>query len=301
MRPRSLLTLACAALAACTSLAPGYSDVALENLFNAEREFAADTYARGIRASFIAHFAPDAIVFQPGPIRYADLIKGRPAPADPTAVRLEWGPQAGAVSRDGDLGYTTGPSRASERDNPAATPTYGYYFSVWARTHDGWKVVVDAGIAQSTPPPQEGVPNMRSPIVFHAPAPVSDAQRSAHRDALLDMERVPRTLGEPVAGTRPYAELITGSTRVLRDGRPMLTGAALADAVAAGAARRVEWTPIDGAIAQSDDLAYTYGVRRETAAGGAIVDGYYVHVWQRDPGGSWKLAADVTLAPATVR
>ncbi|MEO6928520.1 MAG: DUF4440 domain-containing protein [Casimicrobiaceae bacterium] len=295
MSRRIILMATCAALAACASLAPGYSDVSLEHLFNAEREFAADGYARGVRASFIAHFAPDAIVFQPGPQKYSDLVKDRPAPADPTALRLEWAPQAGAVSRAGDLGFTTGPVRISKRDQPKAPASYGYFLSVWSHASGKWQVVVDAGVAQKSPPPQEGVPNMRTPIRWQASETLTDAARQAHRDELLAMERTPRRYASMTEDARGYADLITSSTRVLRDDEPMLTGDALAANVAALGARRVEWTPIDGAVALSDDLAYTYGSVRESGAAAVPVDGYYVHVWQRDLRTHWKLIAEVVL------
>ncbi|MEO8849154.1 MAG: nuclear transport factor 2 family protein [Casimicrobiaceae bacterium] len=295
MSRRIILIATCAALAACASLAPGYSDVSLENLFNAEREFAADGYARGLRASFVAHFAPDAIVFQPGPQKYADLVKDQPAPADPTAVRLEWAPQAGAVSRAGDIGFTTGPLRISRRDQPKAPASYGHFLSVWSHASGKWQVVVDAGVAQKSPPPQEGVPNMRTPIRWQASATLADAARLAHRDELFAIERAPRSFGSTTGDVRSYADLITPSTRVLRDNEPMLTGDALAANVTVLGARHVEWTPIDGGVAASDDLAYTYGSVRESSGATAPVDGYYVHVWQRDLSAHWKLIAEVVL------
>jgi len=233
-------------------------------------------------------------VFQPGPVKYADLVKDHPAPADPTAVQLEWGPQAGAISRAGDLRFTTGPTRVSKRGDPKAPASYGYFFSVWSRASGEWKVVLDAGVSQTSPPPQEGVPNMRTPIHFGREAPVTQGLRAADLDALMAMERAPRIYGHATDGTPAYSDLVTPATRVLRDDRPMLTGNALTADIAGAPARRIAWTPIDGAMADSDDLAYTYGTSRETAAGASPADGYYVHVWQR-LGGDWKLIAEVSL------
>ncbi len=296
---RTALMLACALAAGCTTLAPGYADLTLENLFNAERSFARAAAVKGVRASFIDNFAAGAVVFQPGPVRYAEFIRTRPAPADPLVTLLEWGPQAGAVSHAGDLGYTTGPSRFSKRNDPKAEVGYGYYFSVWTRASGEWKVLVDAGVTQASAPPQEGIPNMRAPI-WRQPDPVlTDAQRSANRDALFAMERMPRNFGNAggagSTGATAYADLLTPSSRLLRNDQPMLVGNALADYVAAQPATRIEWTPIDGAIAVSDDLAYTYGTSKRIAGGAAPVDGYYVHVWQRDATGAWKLIAEVSL------
>ena len=282
-------------LAACATLAPGYVDLSLEKLFNAERAFAADAYARGVRASFLAHFAPDAIVFQPGPLKYADLVEDRPASPDPLATIIEWGPQAGAVSRSGDLGFTTGPTRISNRRDAKAPVGYGYYFSVWSRAGGEWRVIVDAGVSQTLPPPQEGAPNMRTAIFHKLPAPLTDAQHAASRDALLAFERTPRAFGNATAGTLAFRDLLLPQTRWLRNDQPALVGKALADHVDREPAGRIEWTPIDGAIATSDDLAYTYGTSRRFVGVEAPIDGYYVHVWQRARDDAWKLLAAVSL------
>jgi ketosteroid isomerase-like protein len=296
---RAALLLACALAAGCTTLAPGYVNLTLENLFNAERSFARAAAVKGARASFIDNFAAEAIIFQPGPVRYADFIRSHPAPADPLATLLEWGPQAGAVSHAGDLGFTTGPTRFSTRNDPRADVRHGYYFSVWTRASGEWKVLVDAGVPQTIAPPQEGIPNMRAPIWRQPDPALTDAQRSANRDALLAMERLPRSFGAVGgagnSGAAAYADLLTPSSRLLRSDQPLLVGKALADYAAAQPATLVEWTPVDGAIAVSDDLAYTYGRSRRTAGTAPPVDGYYVHVWQRDTAGAWKLLTDVSL------
>jgi ketosteroid isomerase-like protein len=292
---RLALVLACAAIAGCTTLAPGYADLTLENLFNAERAFASDAYVRGVRPSFLAHFAADAIVFQPGPVKYVEFVNSHPGPADPLAVLVEWGPQAGAASRAGDLGFTTGPSRVSKRADPNAPASYGYYFSVWSRTDGAWKVRVDAGVSQVQAPPQEGVPNMRTPIFHNTAPPLTDTQRAERRDALFALERRPRAFGDAPGGELAWRDLVTPATRLLRNDEPALVGDALSRYLSARPAGRVTWTPLDGAIAASDDLAYTYGTSRESIGTAAPVDGYYVHVWQRDASGDWKLIAAVSL------
>ena len=84
----------------------------------------------------------------------------------------------------------------------------------------------------------------------------------------------------------------------MRNDEPVLVGNALSRYLSTRPAGRVAWTPLAGAVAGSDDLAYTYGRSRESIGAAAPVDGYYVHVWQRDMGGDWKLIAAVSLPPA---
>ena len=77
-------------------------------------------------------------------------------------------------------------------------------------------------------------------------------------------------------------------------GAPPLAGDAVARDADASPPTRVEWTPQAGAVAASGDLADTYGAAR-TTTGGAVVDSYYVHVWQREGLGAWQLRAEVRL------
>jgi ketosteroid isomerase-like protein len=297
-----LAPLACGALAACACLAPGYADPQLEDLFNAERTFARDASRIGVRPAFLAHFADDAIVFMPGPVRYVEHVKAHPATGDPMATLLEWSPQAGAVSRAGDVGFTAGPSRWSKRGDPAAEVGHGYYFSVWTRVGGAWKVAIDAGVTLSAPAPAEGVPNMRTPILWHAEEPRLDAaQRAAALEALFAMERMPRTRGVVArggaaseAGT-PWRDLLALSPIVVRDGAPPLTGDAVARDADASPPTRIEWSPQAGAVAASGDLAYTYGASRMTSGTAVTMPGYYVHVWQREGRDAWRLRAEVDL------
>jgi len=57
------------------------------------------------------------------------------------------------------------------------------------------------------------------------------------------------------------------------------------------------WEAIDGGVAASGELGYTYGryeIQDNTASPAAVEKGYYTRVWKRDPAGMWKIVADVT-------
>jgi ketosteroid isomerase-like protein len=290
------IVMAALLLGGCACLAPGYSDVALEGLFNAERDFARDASQIGMRPAFLKHFDDDAVAFLPGPVRFVDYARAHPV-ADPMATLLEWGPQAGAISRAGDLGFTTGPSRWSTRGHPRGEVGHGYYFSVWSHESGTWKVVLDAGVPQPPPAGADDLPNMRTPIDFSRTTVTLDpTARAAARDALFAMERMPRALGVTLpAGAPPWRDLLGHSPILVQDGTPPLRARDVARWADAAAPTRIEWTPAGGGVAVSGDLAYTYGASRTIAGSAAPVDGHYVHVWQRDAAGDWKLKAEVDL------
>ena len=120
---RLALTLAIAAaiaLPAGAAVAP----ITPAPVVAAERAFAADGYAFGIKTSFLAHMAPDAIVIQPEPASAREAFESAPdgSPDDP---KLEWWPTWAGISASGDLGFTTGPYAFAGKRR-------GHYFTIWA-------------------------------------------------------------------------------------------------------------------------------------------------------------------------
>ena len=134
---RALQVLFVALVAAPWPLAqahePDPEEIALGSLADAELAFANMAWQRGVRAAFLAHFAPDGVVFEPAPTRLREAWSARPDPADPLAPRH-------------DLGYTTGPFSAWNNAHPERK-RHGVFFTVWQRNAQGrWEVVLDAGI-----------------------------------------------------------------------------------------------------------------------------------------------------------
>lgn len=98
-----------AALIATPALAAG--PVTPAPVVAAERAFAADGYALGIKASFLKHSAPDALVIQPEPVNAHKSLAESPdgKPDDP---KLEGWPLWAGMAKSGDLGFTTVPRRS---------------------------------------------------------------------------------------------------------------------------------------------------------------------------------------------
>jgi ketosteroid isomerase-like protein len=221
----------------------------------------------------------------------------RPAPVDPLALLLDWSPHAGAISRSGDLGFTTGPySLRNQRD--ASVPTsYGYFFSVWKRENGVWRVAVDAGV--STPAaPQPETPAIAGDAPQRPSKPMPMASLfNRGKDALLALEREPRSLDPDPADAKSYFELLTDSVRVLRENSYALIGADAARKSLAATGRRVSWTPAGAGTSASDDFGYTYGRYARFLGSSEEATGYYIHVWQRDEAGIWRIAVEVLLPP----
>ena len=285
-------------VAGCASAPVAYPDATLEGLFESERAFARASTERGIRASFLEYFANDGIDFRPGPGSMRERTRARPAPADPLALLLDWSPQAGAVARSGDLGFTTGPYVLRNQRDASVPARYGYFFSVWKRENGVWRVALDAGVSTPGAP---GPDSLRLPASDEskptATARLLPAMRSDRgKDALLALERPPWSLDPEPGEATSYFAMLSNSVRVLREGSYALLGPDAVHKALASRQRRMQWTPVDAGTSQSDDFGYTYGsyVRLD---GATREEGYYAHVWQRDDAGAWRIALEVLLPP----
>jgi hypothetical protein len=259
--------LAALLLGACAS-PPSAPDAALGNLFAAERGFARDATERGIRAAFLEHFAADGVDFRPGPGVMRERMLARPAPADPLA-----------------------------NAHDASAPTrYGYYLSVWKRENGVWRVAVDAGV--TTPAaPLPGSLGAATEAGARTPGFLFASVGASGKEALLALERSGRSLDPDPADGPSYFELLATSVRILREGSFALVGADAARKALSATGRRVVWTPAGAGASASDDFGYTYGRYARFIGSAEEASGYYVHVWQREANGAWRITAEAQLPP----
>ena len=271
---RTLVACLAVALAACATVRP---DAARTSVMDAERAFAALAAERGIRASFVASFAPDGIGFDPAPMVLREKWGALPPPANPTARTLAWHPVVAGVARSGALGYTSGPSRFVDTTGQLA-PWDGVYFSVWRRGADGaWQVAADAGI--QTPSAVSDAEFGPDPVVRASPVPIALPASLDAADA--------RASGDRAA----FAAALADDARWHVDGRKPVVGRAAVVDARAGDARTLRFVTRGREAATSEDLGYTYGAIESAGA----VAGHYLHVWTRGADGGWRLLVAVHL------
>ncbi|MEO5858548.1 MAG: nuclear transport factor 2 family protein [Pyrinomonadaceae bacterium] len=250
----------------------------LADLTNAERAFAAETVKVGFRDGFIKYFADDGIGFGPEPQRTREeLLKSSPA-TGPRRVIFNWAPMFGDISAAGDLGYTTGPVLYTDTGDNPRPPRHGMYFSVWQKQPDGsWKVAIDMGV--NVPSAVAGIDTK-----FAAATRGRVSKKHATDYKTLDADLSNSIAANTNAG---YAGWLDSEFRIHRAGiMPITDRKGLASV-----ARQTKFEFIDGKIASSNDLAFTYGKYQSDGEAG-----YYVHVWRRDGSGEWKLVADIQNA-----
>lgn len=265
------VVIACALLAATPALAATPSPAEIEK---AERAFAADGLALGVRDSFLRHMADDAIVFRPGPVSAKALYEGRPSSK---ALRLEWWPQKVVLARSGDLGLSVGPSAVNGERG-------GYYATIWRKGPDGlWKWIYDGGAEA----PAAKAPGPETPAIQ---GPVSTLGARSPAKALAAVREAEARLARRADGDAAQAY------RAVLSPDAWLTGpAGTEDLVPSDLAGRIALRPArmtvsmdGGGASAAGDLVWTYGTARWTGGSDAPVNTHYMHVWQRRAEG-WRL------------
>ena len=248
----------------------------------AERAFAADGLALGIKGSFLKHSAPDAVVLAPDPIKAHDLYGARPDQKGPPLV---WWPLWAGIARSGDLGFTTGPATYDGKPS-------GWYFTVWARQPDGgWKWLYDGG-AQSAH--GDAAPQGSEPAHLAA----STGPESTADQAMVQVRAAEAALAERAAedATAAYLTALAPDARVAGSpGKPATTPQSVADELATRAPK-IKFSPLGGSASAAGDLAWTYGDAAWTQ-GGKASRGHYVRIWQSRSDG-WRLVFDQILPVA---
>jgi ketosteroid isomerase-like protein len=278
----------------------------LDAVVAAERAYAADAAARGMRAASLAAFADDGVVLRE---RIA-LAKPYLAAEAPSPAVYAWAPATGAVAASGDLAYTTGPFTYRATPQDSASP--GEFASVWTRTAGGaWKVLVDVGSMSAPGRPAELAPAfvpraLGAGAVAARGAASSAAVAEGQRAMLIVADRGLAAAARADGPGRALAGVAAADVRALWPGSAPAVGRAAADsALAAALAERTarapgaafEFQTSEARVSRAGDLGVTWGSYQVRPAAGAVIErGHYLRVWGRE-GGGWRVLVDA-LVPA---
>jgi len=276
------------------SCAAARADGVLDDVFAADRAFAARAAESGTQTAFLEFLAPDAILFRPSIVNGREWLRTH----EEATGRLDWSPATGVVSCDGQLAVTLG-SWTYRQDTFAEN---GYYLTIWRRNPAGaWEVVVDQGI--DGPAGNAGAAAVSVP--FPAVGSVTTAPRrcpaSGDADGLADADAKMNAVIHAKGIDESLHRFLVAGGLVLRDGHVPSTSTAdwPRDDVDLGSP--LDATSRGAPAAPGGDLGYTCGELTWPGAGKAPGDARAVFLrdWVRN-GRTWHLAADMlTPLPAT--
>lgn len=249
---------------------------AVRAMVGAEKKFYETGQEKGTRAAFLAFLADDGIVFRPGPVNGKEAWTKRPE----SGFDLIWEPTFAVMARSADFGYDTGPAKWKATKKEEKFAGHGHFVSIWKKQEDGsWKVALDCGIentkSDAKPPLQMVAPKNRGQGTLEL---LQQTQSAFIATAKLDF-------------TKAFREFGSDEVRLYRDGSfPTVgkkAGVELLGSEQAGVTMEV--MKID--MSTTGDLAYSYGSCSDTRTQPGKA-GHFVHIWQTDASGTWKLVLD---------
>jgi len=282
-------------ITACRPSQQERADQTFESLIRAERAFAETSRASGTRDAFLEFLAPDAVVFDAGPVNGRSVWQERSA----GPAILFWTPEIVDVSDAGDMGYTSGPWEV--RATLGAEPNgWGHFVSVWTRDTAGiWSVAADGGIVHGPVPVTENATVER--VEYGANTSLQDARLdAAANEALAETDaEYSRSIAEGRLNGS-IDEFVSLSARFYRNGNLPLVGreTAFASGLVVTGARWKEWEARGAVVSQSGDLGFTYGVVEFTPDGAATEqprNASYYRIWKRDSESPWRVVVDVLI------
>ena len=266
----------------------------LKSMVETERAFARMSEEKGTREAFAAFIADDGILFRPTAVFGKKWMQDHPLPPSATRPLLSWQPIFAAVSRAGDLGYTTGPWQFRQDIKDAKPVAFGSFMTVWRKQPDGtWKFALDLGI--SNPEPRTEAPAWQPDVSQTGGGSFKRVNAEAARSALLSVDREFSKASADQGAREAFLLFAAKDVRLFRnDHFPFVGRAGAADALAPIAAEWT-WTPAFAGVSVSGDLGYSYGIyelRARDPARTVSERGNYARVWKK-VNDEWKVVVDV--------
>lgn len=262
----------------------------LKSMVEAERSFARMAVTNGVRDAFVENLSDEAVIFRPGP------VKGRPVwqQRKPISMMIRWEPEYVDIAASGDFGYSTGPAEYFNI-KPLTPPIgYGYFISIWTKQANGkWKVQLDVGTE---------VPKLENPdIKIHFPQGAdankifTPVQSGNEKSVLIKFDEEFGKTYSAAPKFESFMKNVFKGARFYREGK---YPESQIDSIKMflSESKELSWKPIDGAVANSGDMGYTYGSYKSQKADNAE-EGYYFRVWKRENKEDWKIVIDM-LSPS---
>jgi ketosteroid isomerase-like protein len=265
----------------------------LQTLIDTERAFSRLSEEKGIREAFLFYLADDSVVFMPRPVPGRKVYEGVPADS-PTL--LTWEPAYAEVSPAGDLGYTTGPYQAKNRNNSAAPLRFGHYVSIWQKQPTGlWKVVLDIGIHH----PQPGFKPLEvmTKKDLRRPRRLVRVDKFRELNFLLKIESEFSAKAAAEGILSAYLAYADDDIRTYRDGTLPSAGTDALRREYSAAAGSQTWAPVDGDVSRYGALGFIFGTAESKSGnpGNPPAVLTYLRIWRKNPEGFWKIALDLAI------
>ena len=239
----------------------------------AERAFARYAIQHGTKEAFLKFMDTGAIVFEDGVIK-----KAKPTweVKDAGKNKLVWSPAFAVISTAGDLGFTTGPwelkATTDVKDTALAS---GNFMTVWTKTNDEWKFLVDIGVSHNMK--NAAVADMASIELNH----VERSGYDASRYMLAAEQNFITAYG--ASGKEAYKTVADNEIHLLNPNQLPVHGIYSIDGALVNMSGGVQFQAVGSGVSKDGDIGYVYGNATENGK-----KGNYLRVWRR-VGRKWTL------------
>ena len=262
----------------------------LRSMVETERAFSRTSEEKGIRESFTEFIADEGILFRPTAVPGKKWMQENPLPPSTTRPLLTWQPIFAAISRAGDLGYTTGPWQYKNDIKDAKPAAFGNFMTIWKKQPNGvWRFVLDLGITNPEPKAQ-------AELIYAAPSAgrFPRIDRAQAREDLLNEEREFSKASAELGAVEAFLLNADVGVRLFRNNKMPFVGRRAAATALTPLSKEWTWTPAFADVSISGDLGYSYGnyQLRDKATGSITETGNYARVWKK-VAGLWRVVIDV--------
>jgi ketosteroid isomerase-like protein len=256
-----------------------------------ERSFSQMSEQEGIREAFGAFIADDGILFRPRAVVGKKWMQEHSLPHSETRPLLTWEPIFAAISRSGDLGYTTGPWQYKNDIKDAKPSAFGNFMTIWKKQATGkWRFVLDLGISN----PEPGTATEPAFFPHALTGEFAAVDIAATRTGLLSEERAFSKASTDVGAAKAFLLNADVDVRVYRENQMPFVGRAAAAKGMYPVSINWTWEPAFADISRAGDLGYSYGTYelRDKTSGKITESGNYARVWKK-VAGNWRVVIDV--------
>ncbi len=260
------------AFVCCIVMTKAMSQKGIDNMIQAERNFAAYALEHSVKQAFLRFMDSSAVEVEEGkPVSGLQLWTKRQE--NPSV--LKWHPQYAEIAASNDFGYTTGPWTYQNSADDTVSRR-GQFNTIWHIDKNGqWKFLVDMGTSYKAVNNAQSVQEVKTNTIQNATLQSMLAEEDAF------------TKGAASNSSNAYKAYLSSKSIINRIGslpaRSVSEQAALIKNLPPG----IAYTRLGEGLATSGDLGYVYGSlalnQKNTA---------YLHVWRHERSG-WKLALEV--------
>jgi len=262
--------------------ADGQSSSSLDSILNTERSFAALSKNTNSRNAFLQYLDDSSVT-----VVNKQFVTGRSSwqgrKADSSL--LFWRPLFAGISRDGDMGFTSGPwewTKNRDGEKPAA---FGQYATVWRKDRAGnWKIAIDLGVFYPQADPRQMQPSS---------TPVEKARPEKSLSALKDlraseMEYLSKLNSKGISFDPGF---FAGDAHILRAMHWTFIGDTAFHRVPPSTSG-LHFLLADAYVSSSGDLGYSYGKIEAASSNEKESPGSsWLHIWKLTDG-KWKIVLD---------